>query len=72
MTLTISRRTAPTDSQLSRFREEMERTIETMLTEPLVEPRLGTSQAALEPAVHGHPASPVVIERVSVPPVDAR
>jgi HSP20 family protein len=40
MTLTISRRTAPTDSQLSRFREEMERTIETMLTEPIIEPKL--------------------------------
>jgi HSP20 family protein len=40
MTLTISRRTATTDSQLSRFREEMERTIETMLTEPIIEPKL--------------------------------
>lgn len=40
MTLTIVNRRNPADTDLGRFRDEMERTIETMLSEPLMEPRL--------------------------------
>ena len=40
MTLTLTQRKAPTDGDIGRIRDEMERAIETMLSEPLMEPRL--------------------------------
>lgn len=40
MTVTLIQKRSPTDGELGRLRDEMERAFETILTEPLMEPRL--------------------------------
>ena len=66
MTLTITPRKAPSDSDLGRIRDEMERAIETMLTEPLLEPRLFRVQGWM-PVVDVSETDTEMVIRAEVP-----
>jgi HSP20 family protein len=66
MTLTITPRKAPSDSDLGRIRDEMERAIETMLTEPLLEPRLFRVQGWM-PVVDVSETDSEMVIRAEVP-----
>ena len=66
MTLTITQRKAPTDGDIGRIRDEMERAIETMLTEPLLEPRLFRIQGWM-PVVDVSESDSEMVIRAEVP-----
>ncbi len=66
MTLTITQRKAPTDGDIGRIRDEMERAIETMLTEPLMEPRLFRVQGWM-PVIDVSESDTEMVIRAEVP-----
>ncbi len=66
MTLTLTQRKAPTDGEIGRIRDEMERAIETMLSEPLMEPRLFRIQGWM-PVIDVSESPTEMVVRAEVP-----
>jgi len=71
MTLTLTQRKAPTDGEIGRIRDEMERAIETMLSEPLMEPRLFRIQGWM-PVIDVSESPTEMVIRAEVPGIADR
>lgn len=71
MTVTLIQRRSPTDGELGRLRDEMERAIETMLTEPLIEPRLFRVQG-WAPVADVSESDTELLVRMEIPGIDEK
>ena len=71
MTLTLIQRRAEPEGEFGRFRDGIERTLETMLTEPLLEPRLFRIQGWM-PVVDVSESDAELVIRAEVPGIADR